>query len=153
MLTHMRPDDAADLLTELDQERRLPILQLLPTATQAKLRALLGFNPGTAGGLMTPDFLALPPPTTTARPRSEVRTASGSPPGAAVRPGRGRRLSSWAASRSRYSSSAGGDAWHDRRADPVRVATNTDLTEVAVRMTDFNLVTCRSSTPTIASSG
>jgi Mg/Co/Ni transporter MgtE len=30
LLATMAPDDAADLLTELDQERRLPVLQNLP---------------------------------------------------------------------------------------------------------------------------
>jgi Mg/Co/Ni transporter MgtE len=56
----MEVDDAADLLLELDQERRLPILNLLPWAKQRKIRSLLGHNPETAGGLMNPDFLSAP---------------------------------------------------------------------------------------------
>ena len=59
LLATMAPDDAADLIIELDQERRLPVLQLLPMAQQRKIRALLNYNPETAGGLMSPDFLCL----------------------------------------------------------------------------------------------
>jgi hypothetical protein len=60
LLASMAPDDAADLIIAVDQERRLPILDLLPEAQQRKVRSLLNYNPETAGGLMSPDFLALP---------------------------------------------------------------------------------------------
>ncbi|HVB05947.1 MAG TPA: CBS domain-containing protein [Acidimicrobiales bacterium] len=59
LLATMEPDDAADLIVDLDQERRIPILEALPAPVQAKVRALLNYNPETAGGLMTPDFLLL----------------------------------------------------------------------------------------------
>lgn len=59
LLARMEPDDAADLLNDLDQERRIPILEAMPSPQQAKLRRLLNYNPDTAGGLMSPDFLAL----------------------------------------------------------------------------------------------
>jgi CBS domain-containing protein/sporulation protein YlmC with PRC-barrel domain len=57
VLSRMASDDVADLLLELDQPRRLPVLGLLPAAKQRKVKALLGHNPSTAGGLMNPDFL------------------------------------------------------------------------------------------------
>lgn len=60
LLATMAPDDAADLITEVDQERRLPILALLPEPKQRKIRSLLSYNPETAGGLMSPDFLSVP---------------------------------------------------------------------------------------------
>ena len=60
LLSSMAPDDAADMITEVDQERRLPILNLLPEPQQTKVRSLLSYNPETAGGLMSPDFLCLP---------------------------------------------------------------------------------------------
>src|ERR1700733_12179434 len=60
VLEHMESDDAADVLMDLDQERRLPILNLLRPAQQAKVRSLLGYNPQTAGGMMNPDFIAVP---------------------------------------------------------------------------------------------
>jgi CBS domain-containing protein len=59
LLARMESDDAADLLIGLDQDRRLPVLNLLPPAKQRKLRGLLGHNPQTAGGLMNPDFLSV----------------------------------------------------------------------------------------------
>jgi len=60
LLASMAPDDAADLIAEVDQERRLPVLNLLPEPQQRKVRSLLSYNPETAGGLMIPDFLCLP---------------------------------------------------------------------------------------------
>lgn len=60
VLARMASDDAADLLLEIDQDRRIPILELLPAAKQLKLKRLLGYNPSTAGGLMNPDFASLP---------------------------------------------------------------------------------------------
>ena len=56
----MAPDDAADLISEIDQERRAPILDLLPEPQRRKVRSLLSYHPETAGGLMSPDFLELP---------------------------------------------------------------------------------------------
>jgi CBS domain-containing protein len=60
ILARMASDDAADLLLELDQDRRLPILGLLPPRKQRKIRELLGYNPSTAGGIMNPDFISAP---------------------------------------------------------------------------------------------
>ncbi len=60
VLARMASDDAADLLLEIDQDRRIPILNLLPAAKQRKIRGLLGHNPSTAGGLMNPDFISAP---------------------------------------------------------------------------------------------
>src|ERR1039458_4448194 len=60
VLSRMASDDAADLLLEIKQERRLPVLDLMPLAKQRKIKGLLGYNPSTAGGVMSPDFVALP---------------------------------------------------------------------------------------------
>ncbi|HEX8977499.1 MAG TPA: CBS domain-containing protein [Solirubrobacteraceae bacterium] len=60
VLGRMESDDAADLLLEIQQERRLPILNLLPAPKQRKVKGLLGHNPSTAGGLMNPDFVSMP---------------------------------------------------------------------------------------------
>jgi CBS domain-containing protein/sporulation protein YlmC with PRC-barrel domain len=60
VLGRMASDDAADLLLEFEQERRLPILNLLPAPKQLKLKGLLDHNPETASGLMNPDFVAVP---------------------------------------------------------------------------------------------
>jgi CBS domain-containing protein/sporulation protein YlmC with PRC-barrel domain len=73
VLGAMEADDAADLIGELEQERREPLLRLLPAKQQRKIRALLGYNPETAGGLMSPDFVALPDSATTAQALDELR--------------------------------------------------------------------------------
>jgi len=59
VLGSMSPDDAVDLIGELPQARRASILARLPAAEQATVRRLLAYNPSTAGGLMTPDFVAV----------------------------------------------------------------------------------------------
>jgi CBS domain-containing protein len=59
LIGRMAPDDAADLIMELDQDRRVPILERLPVTHQRKVRTLLGFHPSTAGGLMGLDFMCL----------------------------------------------------------------------------------------------
>ena len=58
VLARMASDDAADLLLEIEQDRRIPILNLLPPAKQIKIKGLLGHNPSTAGGLMNPDLVS-----------------------------------------------------------------------------------------------
>ena len=60
VLARMASDDAADLLLEIEQDRRIPVLNLLPASKQLKIKRLLGYNPSTAGGLMNPDFASLP---------------------------------------------------------------------------------------------
>jgi sporulation protein YlmC with PRC-barrel domain len=57
VLDRMAPDDAADLLGELDQPRRLPVLNLMSANQQHKLRKLLQYHPTTAGGMMSPDYV------------------------------------------------------------------------------------------------
>ena len=59
VLSRMASDDAADLLLEIKQERRRPVLDLLPSAKQRKIKGLLGYNPSTAGGVMSPDFVTV----------------------------------------------------------------------------------------------
>jgi len=57
ILERMAPDDAADLLSELDQERRKPVFDMMAASQQHKLRKLLQYHPTTAGGMMSPDYV------------------------------------------------------------------------------------------------
>jgi CBS domain-containing protein/sporulation protein YlmC with PRC-barrel domain len=75
VLARMDSDDAADLLLELEQDRRLPILGLLPAPKQLKIRALLGHNPSTAGGLMNPDFVSVPSTATAGHALARVKVS------------------------------------------------------------------------------
>ena len=79
VLARMASDDAADLLLEIEQERRIPILNLLPAAKQLKIKRLLGYNPSTAGGLMNPDFPSLPADATVGQALLHVRQSELAP--------------------------------------------------------------------------
>ena len=79
VLARMESDDAADLLLEIEQDRRIPVLNLLPAAKQLKLKRLLGHNPSTAGGLMNPDFASLPADATIGEALVRVRESELAP--------------------------------------------------------------------------
>jgi len=59
LLARMEADDAADLVLQLPDERREDVVALLPPAQARRVRTLLGYDPATAGGLMSPDFVCL----------------------------------------------------------------------------------------------
>jgi CBS domain-containing protein len=79
VLARMQSDDAADLLLEIDQDRRIPVLNLLPPAKQLKIKRLLGYNPSTAGGLMNPDFAAVPADATISDALAQLRQSELAP--------------------------------------------------------------------------
>ena len=74
VLDNMAPDDAADLLGELDQDRRLPVLNNMSAGQQHKLRTLLQYHPTTAGGMMNPDYVGVVRGTSAAEALDRVRT-------------------------------------------------------------------------------
>ena len=59
LLSRMAPDDAADLVAELPEERRELVIERLAPVQRRKVRALLGYDPAEAGGLMSPDFVSV----------------------------------------------------------------------------------------------
>jgi CBS domain-containing protein len=59
VLARMESDDAADAVNELPEERREAVLELLPVVQRRRIRALLGYEPATAGGLMSPEFVCV----------------------------------------------------------------------------------------------
>jgi len=59
LLERMEPDDAVDLLGDLPDERREDVVRLLPPVQRRRVRALAGYDPATAGGLMSPEFVCL----------------------------------------------------------------------------------------------
>ena len=79
VLDRMAPDDAADLLGELDQSRRLPVLNHMSASQQHKLRKLLQYHPTTAGGMMSPDYVAVVRDSTVDKGIEAVRTDDKSP--------------------------------------------------------------------------
>jgi CBS domain-containing protein len=79
ILSRMAPDDAADIVGELDEDRREPVLALLPVSHRVKVRALLGYDPAEAGGLMSPDFILLRGSTSAADALAAIRSSDIAP--------------------------------------------------------------------------
>jgi CBS domain-containing protein len=142
VIARMATDDAADLIVEIDQERRGRILALLPATQRHQIEVLLGYNPSTAGGLMSPDFISLRKDDTVARAIEKVRSSdlapgtlttvylcdaegglSGSVPVVTLLRVDAQTLLEEVAEH-----------------EPVWVGTDADLPEVARTMTDYNLV-------------
>jgi CBS domain-containing protein len=73
MLARMEADDAADLVAELPEERREEVVRLLPLVQRRRVRALLGYDPASAGGLMSPEFVCVYSQATPAEALERVR--------------------------------------------------------------------------------
>jgi CBS domain-containing protein len=73
VLEEMEPDDAADLLAELTGEDRSRLLEAMEPEEAGPLRRLLVFDDHSAGGLMTPEPLVLPPEATVAEALARLR--------------------------------------------------------------------------------
>ena len=144
VLTRMRADDAADAVAELPQRRRQPVLDLLPPAQRTKVLTLLGFNQTSAGGLMGVEYLALPSRATVGDALEHVRVSTTLQPEALTSVhavdsegallGVARLVTLLQSDRDRILIEV-------CDTDPVRVGADTDIMDVAVLMTDYNLIT------------
>ncbi len=59
ILGEMSPDDAADVLDELEEEHRDALLRYFTADDAEELRALMAFDPDTAGGVMNTEIVIL----------------------------------------------------------------------------------------------
>ena len=57
MLAKMDPDEAADIVRDLSYEKAETLLRLMGVEEAEDIRELLGYKDGTAGGMMTPQFV------------------------------------------------------------------------------------------------
>jgi Mg/Co/Ni transporter MgtE len=69
----MEPDDAADLLGQLPEERSEELLDLMEPEEAEDVRALLQYSPDTAGGLMTSEPIVLSADATVAEALALIR--------------------------------------------------------------------------------
>ena len=142
VVARMAADDAADLIVELEQDRRGRVLSLLPPAQRTQIEALLDYNPETAGGMMSPDFISLEPGATVGGAIQRVRESDRDPgtlTSVYLRNPEGRLCgSALIVSLLRTDPALDLDSVAER--EPIFVSTDADLPEVARAMTDYNLV-------------
>ncbi len=140
LVARMEADDAADLVRALPEERREPVLDDLPRVQSRRVRALLGYDPATAGGLMSLDFACVYEQASVAEALERVRRAPIPADALAwvfVMNSRKRLTGAIALAdlvRSDPSSLVG-----DVASLPQRVRADADLEEVARLMTDYDL--------------
>jgi CBS domain-containing protein len=142
VVARMAPDDAVDLIGELDQERRGRILALLPSSGRRRIETLMEYNPSTAGGLMSPDFIALAEDSTVADALAAVRSstvAAGTLTTVYLHDSDG-RLSGSALIVALLRVSPQTPLAEVVEREPESVHTDAELAEVARTMTDYNLV-------------
>ncbi len=138
----MASDDAADLIVEIDQERRGRILALLSPAHRQQIESLLGYNPSTAGGLMSPDFISLRGADSVGRAIEKVHDSEASPGTLTTvylcddEGGLAGSVAIVTLLRADARTLLDEVAEHE----PVWVATDAEVPEVARMMTDYNLV-------------
>ena len=73
LLSGMTPDERADALDEMDEEAADEILEELPERERAETERLLQYEPDTAGGLMTTEFVSVPDSQTVEEALAAVR--------------------------------------------------------------------------------
>ncbi len=66
LIGNLDPDDAADIVRDLPYEKAETLLRLMGVEDAAEIRRLLGYKDGTAGGMMTTQFVAVPKTATVA---------------------------------------------------------------------------------------
>ena len=140
LLGRMETDDAADLVLQLPEERREDVIGLLSPFQARRLRTLLGYDPATAGGLMSPEFVCVYADAT--REEALERVERSALPAEALAWVYGmnthRRLRGGIALADLVRIAEGERLWNVLR--PVQtVLADADLEEVARLMTDFDL--------------
>jgi CBS domain-containing protein len=144
VLARMRADDAADAIAELPQRRRQPVLDLLPAGQRAKVLTLLRFNSTSAGGLMGVDFITMPTMATVAQALALIGGSAGLQPEALTSVHAvddDGSLRGVATVITLLQSESGAALIDVCDTDPVRVGPDADVMDVAVLMTDYNLIT------------
>lgn len=76
LIKAMTPDDRADAIESLEDDVADPILAAIPREERAETERLLQYEPDTAGGLMTTDFVAVPEDATVEQALGYVREAA-----------------------------------------------------------------------------
>ncbi|MDR3661949.1 MAG: CBS domain-containing protein [Mycobacterium sp.] len=145
VLGRMRADDAADAVFDLRQSRRRKVLDLLPAGQRTKVVTLMGFNRDSAGGLMNIDVVTCSRKATAAEALEVIAGARSLQPEALLKVHvlnkRDQLVGVVSVIRLLQADSATTAVADLMDSDPVRVAPEADLTDIALLMSDFNLAT------------
>jgi hypothetical protein len=144
VLSRMRADDAADALFELRQSRRRRVLELLPAGQRTKVITLMGFNPATAGGLMSVDVASCSVKSTAQEAISILANSNTLQPEALLNMhvlNEAGELVGVVPVIGLLQSVPGTPVLEVADVDPVRVMPEADVTDIALLMADYNLVT------------
>jgi magnesium transporter len=76
IISEMTPDDRADVLDDLEDDVADEILSEIPAEARAETEKLLSYEPDTAGGIMTTEYIAMRPHATVEDALAEVRAAA-----------------------------------------------------------------------------
>jgi magnesium transporter len=76
LVSQMTPDERADALEELEDERADEILAEIPAEARRETEALLAYDPNSAGGLMTTEFVSVPEDITVEQALVRVRAVA-----------------------------------------------------------------------------
>ena len=76
LVAELPPDDAADLIGDLPEDRVEEVLEHVPDEQSAKIEELLSYDEESAGGIMTPDLVAVTGEITVGETVRHVRAAS-----------------------------------------------------------------------------
>jgi CBS domain-containing protein/sporulation protein YlmC with PRC-barrel domain len=143
VLARMRADDAADAIADLRQSRRRRVLELLPAGQRTKVITLMGFNPSTAGGLMSVDVASCSTDATVAQALSILAAARAMQPEALLKMhavNEAGELVGVVSVIRLLQTAPDTPVTEVLDVDPVRVTPEADLTDVALLMADYNLV-------------
>ncbi|OMC57160.1 magnesium transporter MgtE [Mycobacterium sp. IS-836] len=142
LLGRMRADDAADAIADLRQSRRRRVLDLMPAPQRTKVITLMGFNPDSAGGLMNVDFVSCAATATAGTALALIADARAIQPEALVKMhvlDEDKRLAGVVSVIALLQAEAAESVGALMDSDPIRVASEADLTDIALLMADFNL--------------
>jgi CBS domain-containing protein/sporulation protein YlmC with PRC-barrel domain len=144
LLARMNTDPAADAIATLSHDRLVHVLGLLPAHRRVKLSMLLGYNPDTAGGLMGVDFLTVADKADAKHALARVADAAGMEPQALSSVyllDHLRRLTGAVTLPQLVQAKPGTPVEKLADHDPIRVGPDADAEDVALLMSDHNLVT------------
>jgi CBS domain-containing protein len=142
LLSRMRADDAADAIMDLRQSRRRRVLDAMPAPQRTKVITLLKFNPDSAGGLMNVDIVVCGTGATAGEALALIGVAQAVQPEALLHVyvlNEHGQLAGVVSAIALLQAQPADAVATLMDCDPVRVAPDADIADVAVLMADYNL--------------